>query len=111
MEETLLVSLNDMKDYLGESGDDSDQMILDMILSAQEELYRATGKDFRKIKTNETAKRAVRMTVWLSFYADRDDVKNAAYIVQARDRLITQLQYGGDEEDDEETQDLDSSEE
>ncbi len=93
-----LVSLEDMKDFLGESGDYNDRMISEMILSAQEELYRATGKDFRRIPENETAKRVVRMTVWLSFFADRDDAKNAAYIAQSRDRLITQLQYGKDVE-------------
>lgn len=99
MEEELLVGIDDAKDYLGESEDFNNKLIYDLILAAQEELRRATGKDFRKVKANETAKRAVRMTVWLSFYADRDEVKNAAYIVQARDRLVTQLQYGGDEED------------
>lgn len=98
--ETLLVELEDMKAYLGESGLYNDKMIYDMILAAQEELQRATGKDFTKVKAKETAKRAVRMTVWLSFYADRDEVKNTAYIVQARDRLVTQLQYGGDVEED-----------
>ncbi len=102
-DETLLVEVCDMKDYLGESGSESDEMIRDMILAAQEELQRATGKDFTRVKAQETARRVVRMTVWLSFYADRDDVKNAGYIVQARDRLITQLQYGGDVEDGAET--------
>lgn len=96
----LLVELHDMKDYLGESGNENDKMIREMTLAAQEELWRATGKDFTKVKANATAKRAVRMTVWLSFYGDRDDVKNAGYILQARDRLITQLQYGGDVEED-----------
>ncbi len=97
-DDKLLVGLEDMKDDLGESGDYSDKMIYDMILSAQEELFRATGKDFQKIERNETAKRVVRMTVWLSFYADRDDAKNAEYITLTRNRLITQLQYGGDKE-------------
>lgn len=99
MDEELLVDLDDMKDYLGESGSYNEKLIYDLILSAQEELFRATGIDFRKVKSKEAAKRVVRMTVWLSFYADRDEVRNAGYIVQARDRLITQLQYGGDEED------------
>ena len=106
--ENLLVSLEDMKDYLGESGEDNDRMITELILSAREELQRATGTDFRKVKRRETAKRAVRISVWLSFYADRDEVKNVDYIVRARDRLVTKLQYGGDEEDGAETPDLDS---
>lgn len=98
-EKALLITLEDAKDYLGESGNHNDALIEGMILSAQEELKRATGIDFRRVKSNETAKRAVRMTVWLSFYADRDEVKNSAHIVTARDRLIRQLQYGGDVED------------
>lgn len=98
MVEELLVTLGDMKDYLGESGDYNDKIIEELLLSAQEELQRATGIDFRNVTRNETAKRAVKMTVWLSFYADRDDAKNTEHIVRARDRLITMLQYGGDVE-------------
>lgn len=98
--DTTLVELDDMKDYLGESGYCNDEMIMDMILSAQEELQRATGVDFRRVKNNETAKRVVRMSVWLSFYADRDDVKNVEHIVNAKHRLTTMLQYGGDVEED-----------
>lgn len=98
METNTLVSLDDMKDYLGESGEYNDSLIMDMIKAAQEELQRATGVDFRKVKENETAKRVVRMSVWLSFYADRDEAKNTDHIVRARDRLVTMLQYGGDEE-------------
>lgn len=99
MENDALVSLADMKDYLGESGEYNDFLIIDMIEAAQEELKRATGVDFRKVKENETAKRVIRMSVWLSFYADRDEAKNTDHIVRARDRLVTMLQYGGDVED------------
>lgn len=92
----MLVDLEDMKEYLGESGEYNDGIIRDMILSAEEELFRSTGIDFRNVERNETAKRVVKMTVWLAFYADRDEVKNAEFIVRSRDRLVTQLQYGGD---------------
>lgn len=98
MEDDMLVSLDEMKDYLGESGEYNNLLIIDMIKAAQEELQRATGVDFRKVIENETAKRVVRMSVWLSFYADRDEVKNTDHIVRARDRLVTMLQYGGDKE-------------
>lgn len=94
--EELLVELNDMKDYLGESGTYNDILIRDMILSAQEQLQRSTGVDFRRVRNKETARRVVKMTVWLEFYADRDEAKNADYIVRSRDRLVTMLQYGGD---------------
>lgn len=94
----MLVDLESVKDYLGESGDYNDQVIREIILSAQEELQRATGKDFRLIEKNETAKRIVKMTAWLSFFADRDEAKNTTYIEKAREGLIKQLQYGGDVE-------------
>ncbi len=97
-QEGMLVTLEEMKDYLGESSGYNDQLITDMIYAAQEELWRATGKDFREIAENETAKGVVRMTVWLSFYADREDAKNTEHIERRRSRLITQLQYGGDAE-------------
>ncbi len=91
----MIVSLSDMKDFLGVSEDDSDTIITDLITSAEDELAASTGIDLATTPRVETAKRAIRIMVWLSFYADRDDTKNTQYLISERDRLLTKLEWGG----------------
>ena len=82
-----------MKDYLGEDGTNNDSVIAGLIISAQQELETSTGIDLSSTALLETAKRAIRIMVWLSFYADRDAAKNTVYIVAERDRLLTKLEW------------------
>jgi hypothetical protein len=91
----MMVSLQEMKDFLGEDGTASDTTITDLIKSAEEELAASTGTDLVLTQRKETAKRAIRIMVWLSFYADRDSSKNTQYLVSERDRLMTKLEWGG----------------
>ena len=91
----MLVTLAEMKDFLGEDGTAGDSVISDLITSAEEELEASTGIDILTTPKAETAKRAVRLMVWLSFYADRDAAKNTQYLITERDRLMTKLEYTG----------------
>lgn len=91
----MTVTLQEMKDFLGEDGTASDGTITDMILSAEEELVASTGIVLLTTPLIETAKRAIRLMVWLSFYADRDATKNTQYLTTERDRLLTKLEYAG----------------
>ena len=91
----MLVTLAEMKDFLGEDGTDGDSVISDLITSAEEELEASTGIDLLTTQRAEIAKRAIRLMVWLSFYADRDAAKNTQYLITERDRLMTKLEYTG----------------
>ena len=92
----MIVSLQEMKDFLGEDGTASDTTITGLISSAEDELRHSTGIiDLTKSPMLETAKRAIRIMVWLSFYADRDASKNTQYLISERDRLMTKLEWGG----------------
>jgi hypothetical protein len=85
-----------MKDFLGEDGTASDDTITSLITSAEEELSYSTGiHDLPLSPMLETAKRAIRVMVWLSFYADRDASKNTQYLISERDRLMTKLEWSG----------------
>lgn len=92
----MIVSLTDMKDFLGEGESASDAIITSMILSAEEEVETSTGITLITTPMKETAKRAIRIMVWLSFYADRDSAKNTQYLVSERTRLLVKLKWGGD---------------
>lgn len=89
----MIVSLEEMKDFLGEDGTCSDTIITDLIKSAAEELESSTGIDILTTNKLETAKRAIRIMVWLSFFADRDSSKNTQYLISERDRLLTKLEW------------------
>lgn len=90
----MIVSLQDMKDFLGEDGTVSDTIITDLIKSAEEEIEISTGILLAETTMTETAKRAVRIMVWLSFYADRDSAKNTQYLVTEKTRILTKLKWG-----------------
>jgi hypothetical protein len=83
-----------MKDFLGEDGTASDTIITDLIKSAEEEIEISTGILLADTTMTETAKRAVRIMVWLSFYADRDSAKNTQYLVTEKTRILTKLKWG-----------------
>jgi hypothetical protein len=92
----MIVSLQEMKDFLGEDETASDGTITDLILSAEDELIHSTGiVELQLSPMLETVKRAMRIMVWLSFYADRDASKNTQYLISERDRLMTKLEWGG----------------
>lgn len=92
----MIVSLQEMKDFLGEDGTASDTIITDLISSAEDELMHSTGIDNLSLSPMlVTIKRAIRIMVWLSFYADRDATKNTQYLINERDRLMTKLEWGG----------------
>ncbi len=91
-----MVTLEEAKTYLGVSDTDSDDLITRMIGSAYAELQRATGNDWTET-ADEEADEAVRMKVWLSFWAARGDSGNAEFIRENIDRKITQLQYRAEE--------------
>ena len=94
----MIVSLQEMKDFLGEDGTYSDTIITDLIKSAEEELESSTGIKLASTTRPETAKRAIRIMVWLSFFADRDSSKNTQYLVSERDRLMTKLEWSVESE-------------
>lgn len=89
----MIVSLQEMKDFLGEDGTYSDTIITDLIKSAEEEIELSTGIDIITTNKFETVKRAIRIMVWLSFFADRDSSKNTQYLISERDRLLTKLEW------------------
>lgn len=89
----MIVSLEEMKDFLGEDGTYSDTIITDLIKSAEEEIELSTGIDILTTNKFETVKRAIRIMVWLSFFADRDSSKNTQYLISERDRLLTKLEW------------------
>jgi len=91
----MIVSLLEMKDFLGEDGTASDTIITSLIDSAEEELKGSTGINLLTTTKIETAKRAIRIMVWLSFFADRDAAKNTQYLIAERDRLFIKLEWGG----------------
>lgn len=91
----MIVSLADIKTFIGVSEDGIDTIITDLITSAEDELIASTGIDLLTTTRLETAKRAIRIMVWLSFFADRDDTKNTQYLISERDRLLTKLEWGG----------------
>lgn len=94
----MIVSLEDMKEFLGENETNSNGAITSMISSAEQELKIATGIDTSSetVKLNEIAKRAIKIMVWLSFFADRDANKNTQYLISERTRLIQMLKWGED---------------
>lgn len=91
----MIVSLAEIKQFIGVSEDGFDTIITGLITSAEDELMASTGIDLLTTIRLETAKRALRLMVWLSFYADRDDTKNTQYLISERDRLLTKLEWGG----------------
>nr|WP_312578226.1 head-tail connector protein [Sedimentibacter sp.] len=91
----MIVSLQDIKNYLGESGDDSDTIITSLINSAEDELIASTGINLETTNRLGTVERALKIMVWLSFFADRDSSKNTEYLKSERDRLLTKLEWSG----------------
>jgi len=90
----MTVSLDEMKAFLGEDGDYSNTVIVDLISSAEEDIEISTGVVLETTPYINTVKKLVKLMVWLSFYADRDAAKNTEYLKNERTRLIKQLQAG-----------------
>jgi len=95
----MIITLEEMKDFLGESETSSDGVITDLIESAEEELATTTGLDLASGQMEKIIKKAIRIMVWLSFYAERDASKNTEYLVRERTRLIQILKWSDKHEE------------
>jgi hypothetical protein len=95
----MLISLTEAKDYLGESGTDNDKTITNLIKGAEEELTRATGISWSTALSNSVAKNVCQMMVWRDFFAARDAAKNTGFLQARITGLITQLQYGSEQDE------------
>lgn len=98
-----LATLEEMKAYLGvgssAGGDNEDDgLIRGMMASAEERLWRATGKDWNQSDQMETAREAVFLMVWLSYWTMRGDSSNAEFVQAHLNETLTQLQYDPDTE-------------
>lgn len=90
-----VVTVDDVRGFLGEDGDASNQMIAQMIEAAEGELVRVSQRSRESLATDPLAAKAVRLMVWLEFFATRDASKNTAFLQQERTRLLLQLRTGG----------------
>lgn len=83
--------------YLGVS-EESRKEVLPLYRSAVQRINRACKVDWRECPDNETFIEAVQVSVWLSFHAVRDNVKNAAFLSEYLTELICTLQLSATKE-------------
>lgn len=95
------VTVDEVMDYLG-VGDESRQVVEREMASAYQYLRRATGTDW---STRSGAEEAVKVRVWLTFYAVRGGAQNTDYLERHLTGLIKQLQYTEGDTDDTQYQD------
>ncbi len=93
------VTVKEVMDYLG-VGEEARQVVEGEIAAAQGYLRRATGTDWSR---RPEAAEAVKVRVWLTFYALRGG-QNTQYLERHLTDLVTQLQYTGGGADDAEHQ-------
>ena len=90
------VTVEEVMDYLG-VGEETRQVVEREIAAAYQYLRRATGIDW---STRSGAEEAVKVRVWLTFYAVRGGAQNTDYLERHLTNLIKQLQYAAEEEQD-----------
>lgn len=89
-----IVSVDDVRDFLGEDGDASEKIIEQMIEAAEREIVQVSHRAPAELEADPLAAKAVRLMVWLEFFAIRDAGKNTAFLQQERTRLLLQLRTG-----------------
>lgn len=94
-----LVTVEQLRDYLGVDAD-KDAEVTALRASAIESISRPTGFDWKKRKKLDTFNEAVRVQVWLSYYAVRDGAKNTQFLQDYLTGLICSLQLTAHEEAD-----------
>lgn len=88
-----MYDLDKIKDFLGVSDRDSDELINDMLLSAYQTIKDATGEDYTEV-TDRAADEFVRLDVWVQFSAMRGIEMNAEFIEKRKTQILKILQYG-----------------
>lgn len=89
------VTVKEVLDYLG-AGEESKVEVEAEIASALAYLHRATGADCSR---RPGAAEAVKLRVWMTFYAIRGGAQNTQYLEQHLTDLVKQLQYTEDPKD------------
>lgn len=96
------VTVDEVMDYLG-VGEETRQVVEREMAAAYQYLRRATGTDW---SAQGGAAEAVKLRVWLTFYALRGAAQNTDYLERHLTDLIKQLQYTAEEaQDDTQRQD------
>lgn len=90
------VTVDEVMDYLG-VGEESRQVVEHEMENAYQYLRRATGTDW---SARGGAAEAVKLRVWLTFYAVRGGAQNTGYLERHLTDLVKQLQYAGGESSD-----------
>lgn len=90
------VTVEEVMDYLG-VGEESKQVVEREMAAAYRYLRRATETDWSK---RPGAEEAVKLRVWLTFYAVRGGAQNTDYLERHLTDLVKQLQYAGDGDND-----------
>lgn len=86
-----IATVEQLRDYLG-TDSEKDSEINSLRAAAIETLCRATGIDWTQRKKIDTFNEALRVQVYLSYYAVRDGVKNMEFLQNYLTGLICSLQ-------------------
>jgi len=92
-----IVSTEQLRDFLG-ADSEKDTEIAALRASAIESISRSTGIDWTRREKVDTFNEAVRVRVWISYYAVRDGAKNTQFLQDYLTGLICSLQLTGHEE-------------
>jgi len=96
---TEVVTIEQLRDYLGVDAD-KDTEITMLRAFAIESISRASEFNWEQRKKIDTFSEAVRVQVWLSYYAVRDGAKNTQFLQDYLTGLICSLQLTAHEEAD-----------
>lgn len=86
-----IVTVEHLRDYLG-ADSEKDSEIEALRAAAIETLCRSTGIDWTQRHKADTFNEALRVQVYLSYYAVRDGVKNTEFLQNYLTGLICSLQ-------------------
>lgn len=86
-----IVTVEQLRNYLG-ADSEKDSEIKALLAAAIESLCRATGIDWTQRRKVDTFNEAIRVQVYLSYYAVRDGTKNTEFLQEYLTGLICALQ-------------------
>lgn len=90
-----IVTVEQLREFLGVDSDHDGEITM-LRSAAIEHISRATATDWMQEQENvETFNEAVRVQVWLSYYAVRDEAKNTQFLQEYLTSLICSLQLCG----------------
>ena len=86
-----IMTVERIMEYLG-VGPDKEKEVQSLRASAMEDIRLTTGKDPADEKLSALFDEAVRVQVWISYYAVRDAAKNTEFLRRYLSTLIDKLQ-------------------